>query len=479
MPGAALRGIHKRFGDTQALRGASLELAAGEVHALLGENGAGKTTLVRVLYGLVQPDAGEIEIDGRTLRLTGPRHALSLGVGLVHQHFMLVPALSVAENLLLGEPGGALLRPSRVREEARALLREHALDLDPDLPAERLGVAQQQRLEIVRALVRGARVLILDEPTAVLAPSEVDELLALLGRLRDEGRSVVLISHKLEEITRACDRVSVLRAGESVATREVAGVGVAELGRWMVGDEPPPPGSPIESTPGEPALELRGLRARGLAGIDLEVRAGEVYALAGIDGNGQVPLEQVLAGVRPVEGGTVDVRVPPLALLSGDRQRTGLVLDLTLEENLVLEAAARDRRPPVFQAGLLRPAALRAQADAAIRRFGVRAHAQSVMRTLSGGNQQKLCVARALRREPGVLVAVNPTRGLDLQATAAVRDEIRARARAGTAVLLVSTDLDEVLELGNRVGVLFRGRVLPVERTREQIGQRMLGVEGP
>ncbi len=478
MPIAALRGIEKRFGETPALRGASFVLEAGEVHALLGENGAGKTTLVRVLYGLVQPDAGEVEIGGRALRIDGPRHALSLGVGLVHQHFMLVPSLSVAENLMLGEPGSPVLSRTRVRAEARALLREYQLELDPDLPAERLGVAQQQRLEIVRALARGARVLILDEPTAVLAPSEVEELLALLGRLREEGRGVVFISHKLEEITQACDRVTVLRAGESVATISLTegGVSAAELGRLMVGEEPPPKGVPIESTPGAPALELRGLRARGLEQVDLEVRAGEVYALAGIDGNGQVPLEEVLVGVRRIDAGELDVLAPPIAVVSGDRQRTGLVLDLTLEENLVLEEAGRAPRPPVFRRGLLRPRALRAAATAAIERFQVRGRPDSALRTLSGGNQQKLCVARALRAEPGVLVAVNPTRGLDLSATAAVRDEIRAQARAGSAVLLISTDLDEVLELGNRTGVLFRGRVLPVERTRAAIGERMLGV---
>ncbi len=482
MARAVLRGIHKRFGDTQALRGASLELERGEVHALLGENGAGKTTLVRVLYGLVSPDAGEIEIDGTTLRPRGPRHALSLGVGLVHQHFMGVPALTVAENLLLGEPGGWLLSRARAREQATALLREYGLDLDPDLPAERLGVAQQQRLEIVRALSRGARILVLDEPTAVLAPSEVEDLLRLLARLRDEGRSIVLISHKLEEITRSCDRVTVLRAGETVATREVAGVDARGLARWMVGDEPPPPGAPIESEPGQVALELHGVVADGLDGIEAQVRAGEVLALAGIDGNGQAPLEEVLAGVRALDGGRVDLLVPPLSLVSGDRQRTGLVLELSLQENLVLEEAARGGvaggEAPVFARGLLRRGPLREAALHAIERFAIRAAPESRVRELSGGNQQKLCIARALRCEPRVLVAVNPTRGLDLAATAAVRDEIRARARAGAAVLVISTDLDEVLELGNRVGVLFRGRVLPVEpgqRSRERIGQLMLG----
>jgi simple sugar transport system ATP-binding protein len=426
----------------------------------------------------VRPDAGRVEIAGRAVEIRGPRHALELGIGLVHQDFMGVPALTVGENLILGDAGPPWLSRDAVNARAQATLREHGLELDPGLPAARLSVGEKQRLEIARALSRGVSLLILDEPTAVLAPSEVEELLALLARLRNEGRSIVLISHKLEEITQACDRVSVLRAGETVATRDVAGASAAELGRWMVGEEPPPAGAPIDSAPGEPALELRGLRAAGLDAVDLEVRAGEVYALAGIDGNGQAPLEEVLAGVRPIEGGRLELRKPPLSLLSGDRQRTGLVLDLSLAENLVLEEAARDPRPPVFQSGLLRPNVLRAQADAAIRRFGVHAQPGSAMRALSGGNQQKLCVARALRRDPGVLVAVNPTRGLDLSATAAVRDEIRARARAGTAVLLISTDLDEVLELGNRVGVLFRGRVLPVERSRAQIGQRMLGVEG-
>ncbi|MBW2279778.1 MAG: ATP-binding cassette domain-containing protein [Deltaproteobacteria bacterium] len=478
MARAALRGIYKRFGDTQALRGASLELEAGEIHALLGENGAGKTTLVRVLYGLVSPDAGSIEIEGATVRPRSPRHALSLGVGLVHQHFMGVPALSVAENLLLGEPGGWLLSRARAREEAGALLREYGLDLDPDLPAERLGVAQQQRLEIVRALSRGARILVLDEPTAVLAPSEVEELLALMRRLRDEGRSLVLISHKLEEITRTCDRVTVLRAGETVATRDVAGVDARGLARLMVGDEPPPPGAPIDSAPGDVALELHGLVADGLDGLELRVRAGEVLALAGIDGNGQAPLEEVLAGVRALDGGRVDLHDSPLSLVSGDRQRTGLVLDLSLEENLVLEEAARGAGGGVFEHGWLRRRALRRAAASAIDRLAIRAAPESRARGLSGGNQQKLCIARALRSEPKVLVTVNPTRGLDLAATAAVRDEIRARARAGTAVLLVSTDLDEVLELGNRIGVLFRGRVFPVEdgeRKRERIGQLMLG----
>ena len=478
MPRVALRDIRKRFGTTEALRGASLALEPGSVHALLGENGAGKTTLVRTLYGSVRPDSGEIEIDGRRVEIENPRQALALGIGMVHQHFMLVPALSVAENLLLGEPGSVWLPPMRRNAEARALLERYDLALDPDARTDTLAVAQMQRLEIARALARGANVLVLDEPTAVLAPSEVDDLLALLARLRDEGKSVVLISHKLEEITAVCDRVTVLRAGETVASQPLAGLDASQLGRLMVGDSLPPPGRPPDVEAGPLALALEGVRAPGLAGIDLEVRAGELVALAGIDGNGQGPLEELLAGVRALEAGSLRVLRPPLALLSGDRQRTGLVLDLSVEENLVLPEAASGGGPPVFAAGIVRRAALHDAARAAIERFEIKAHPEDRARSLSGGNQQKLCVARALRARPQVLVAVNPTRGLDLAATAAVREELRREVRAGTAVLLISTELDEVLELGQRISVLFRGRLLPVAKdahTRAAIGRLMLG----
>ncbi|MEX2208909.1 MAG: ABC transporter ATP-binding protein [Myxococcota bacterium] len=478
MPRVALRDIRKRFGATEALRGANLVLEPGSVHALLGENGAGKTTLVRTLYGSVRPDAGTIELDGRRVEIESPSRALALGIGMVHQHFMLVPALSVAENLLLGEPGSAWLPPRQRNAEARALLERFDLPLDPDARTDTLAVAQMQRLEIARALARGANVLVLDEPTAVLAPSEVDELLALLARLRDEGKSIVLISHKLEEITAVCDRVTVLRAGETVASQPLAGLDASQLGRLMVGDALQPPGRPPVVEPGPLALVLSDVRAAGLHGIDLGIRAGELVAIAGIDGNGQGPLEELFAGVRGLDAGSVRLLRPPLALLSGDRHRTGLVLDLSVAENLVLPEAASGGGPPVFSAGLVRSRALRDAAREAIERFEIKAQPEDPARSLSGGNQQKLCVARALRARPGVLVAVNPTRGLDLAATAAVREELRREVRAGTAVLLISTELDEVLELGMRIAVLFRGRLLPVlpgAHTREAIGQLMLG----
>jgi simple sugar transport system ATP-binding protein len=289
--------------------------------------------------------------------------------------------------------------------------------------------------------------------------------------LRAQGCTLVFISHKLEEISAICDRVTVLRAGRSVATRAVDGLDAAELGRWMVGEALPARGAPLGLEPGPVALRASQLRARGLDGIDLELRAGEISALAGIDGNGQGALEEVLAGVRMVASGALEVLRPPLALIPGDRQRTGLVLDLSLGENLLLAESARG-------SGLLRRAELDSAEAEAIERFDIRGARAAPARALSGGNQQKLCLARALRSAPGVLVAVNPTRGLDVLATAAVRDALRARARAGAAVLLVSTELDEVLELGDRIGVLFRGRILrdaEPRPTRERIGQLMLG----
>jgi simple sugar transport system ATP-binding protein len=477
----ALRDIHKRFGSTQALRGANLELEPGQIHALLGENGAGKTTLVRALYGMVRPDSGEILIDGVERQIAGPKRALELGIGLVHQHFMLVPALTVAENLALGEPLPALLPKAALHLHALETLERYDLPLDPQALAGSLGIAQRQRLEIARALSRGVKVLVLDEPTAVLAPSEVDTLLSLLVRLRDDGTAVVLISHKLEEITAVCDRVTVLRAGRTVASRAVAGLEAGELGSWMVGEALPPPGRPPETSAGAAALRLRDLRANGLNGIDLELREAEVLAIAGIDGNGQGPLEEVLAGVMPIDSGLLELLRSPLAVLSADRNRTGLVLEFSIAENLALPEAARGGTEPVFRRGFVRGQELRRAAREAIARFEIQGGETTLARALSGGNQQKLCVARALRGGPRVLVAVNPTRGLDIASSAAVREEIRQRALAGTAVLLISTDLDEVLELANRVSVLFRGRLFSVEperQTRERIGELMLGEGG-
>jgi simple sugar transport system ATP-binding protein len=479
VPHLELRDIRKSFGPTVALDGAHLALERGEIHALLGENGAGKTTLVGTLYGLVRPDRGEIRIDDQPVEIRSPAEALRHGIGLVHQHSVLAPALTVAENLALGAPSvPAWLPPARLRERAGEVLRTYALELDPDASAGSLPVAHQQRLEIVRALTRGARVLVLDEPTAVLSPSEVAPLLEMLSRLRQAGRTVVFISHKLEEVTAVCDRVTVLRKGRTAATRRVSELDPQQLGRWMVGIDLPPPGRPPECTPGAEVLRGVGLQAGMLRGVDLSLREGEILAIAGIDGNGQGSLEEVLAGVRVLEAGELEVRRSPLAVVAGDRQRSGLVLGLSAEENLILHDAARGGAPPLFERGFLRRGLLRQLVRDAFSRFDVQGQPDRPAATLSGGNQQRLLLARALRERPAVLVAVNPTRGLDVRGTAFIREELRRAAREGTAVLLISTDLDEVLELGNRISVLFRGTLADVEpqrRTRERIGELMLG----
>ena len=473
-----LRNLRKRFGSTIALDGATFEVVPGEIHALLGENGAGKTTLVRALVGLVRPDGGEIRVDGRRTEVRDPSHSLELGIGLVHQHSMLVPALTVAENLVLGEAGAPWLSPSRVSERARDVLGAHDLALEPDALVRELPVAQQQRLEIVRALSRGVRVLILDEPTAVLAPSEVEELLSLLARLRDEGRSVVFISHKLEEVTAVCDRVSVLRHGRTVATEPVVDLDPRELGRMMVGEEISPPGEPPDAPGGAIALRITGLRAGRIHDLDLGVREGEIYAITGLDGNGQASLEEVSAGLLGPEAGTFEVVQPPLRIITGDRQRQGLVLGLSAEENLILVDTVHEEGEPLFRFGLLRRSRLTEFARETMNRFEIRGRTDRLVATLSGGNQQRLLVARSLVRRPGVLVAVNPTRGVDVRSTRFIRNELRRVALLGTAVLLITTDLEKTLELGNRIGVLFRGTLRAVEpgqRTRARIGELMLG----
>lgn len=479
MPTVELCSVRKKFGEIQALAGASLEIREGEIHALLGENGAGKTTLMRVLYGLVRPDSGELMVDGSALTLRGPRDALVRGIALVPQHFMGIPALSVAENLILGEESGVWLSSSKVVARAREILTRHRLDVDASRPAQGLGVSQQQRLEVIRALERGARLLILDEPTAVLAPSEVQELFKLLRELRAHGCGVVFISHKLEEITELCDRVTVLRAGATVGTRDVAGATADELASWMLGDdasvEAPSEGP---ASAGELALSLERVHAAGLSDVSLELRGGEILGVAGIDGNGQSELEEVLAGTRALESGELCVLRQPLAVLSGNRHHTGLVLDFSVEENLLLADAVDGGSPPVFRAGWISAAERRRNAERAIARFAIRAAPDSAARALSGGNQQKLSIARALAMDPGVLAAFNPCRGLDQGAIAFVRGELLRTARSGGAVLLVSTDLDEILQLSDRILVLFRGRLvaLPAAAGSSEIGAAMLGV---
>jgi len=473
----------------------------GEVHALLGENGAGKSTLVKVLMGLVRPDAGRLALEGRFVDLARWSSAVALraGVGMVHQHSSLVPALSAVENLSFGAlERGLWFRPRAAQERVAALAARFGLDAPLDVPVESLSVGQAQRVEILRALGRGARLLVLDEPTAALAPGETRELFSAVRRLAAAGRAVIFISHKLEEIRAVADRVTVLRRGRRVATRRAGSTSGEELGRLMLGRDLAPLERPGPSLAGRrtgvPALEIQGLEAPGLReasrleGVDLRVECGEILGVAGIDGNGQRELEEVLAGVRPAREGRLWVGGRPVAFgvralrtagvahVSGERETAGLIPGMSVAENLILKGSYDDRR--YFQPGWIDRVAARRAAEAVLRRFDVRpGDPEADIATLSGGNAQKVAVARELEGEPAVLVAVNPTRGLDVGSARFVHEQLLARRGAGGAVLLVSTDLDEVLALADRRVALVAGRVVDVPEgaDRGTLGAILLG----
>ena len=500
MPLLELRGISRRFGDVTALDGVDLDVEAGEVHALLGENGAGKSTLVNVLGGLLAPDRGEVLIDGRGVELRSPRHAAALGVGMVHQHDALIDAFSVAENLALGLPTAPFAVTARHLAEVHA--RAAAASPLP-LPAAAtragaLGVGERQRVEIARALADGGRVLILDEPTAVLTPDEAEALLAAVRALAARGVAVVFITHRLAEVGRVADRVTVLRGGRVVrraARQGAVGRGAFDadaLAAAMVGAAE----VELEVAPGRAcgdglALERvvvhAGEGTRGLDGIDLAVACGEIVAVAGVDGNGQRALAAVASGERAPDAGVVRVagRAPSrhdpatfrglgVAVVPEDRRSEGLALDLSIAENVHLSVAAVGRR------GWRRLSARDVVEGARepLARFGVTTDARVRAGALSGGNQQRVVLARELRTTPVALVLVNPTRGLDLRASAFVRRELVALRDRGVAVLLISTDLDEVLEVADRIAVLCRGRIagsFPRGASRTEIGRAMAG----
>ncbi|HZT43143.1 MAG TPA: ABC transporter ATP-binding protein [Chthonomonadaceae bacterium] len=481
-PLLVMDGIVKRYGATVALNGVDFEAQAGEIHALLGENGAGKSTLMHVLSGLTRPDAGRIRLEGRPVSLPSPRAARALGIAMVHQHFTLVPAFTVAENLALDTPPparGAGLHYAPRQAAARALERAAVLGwrLDPEAIVGELSVGVQQRVEIVKALATDARLLIFDEPTAVLSGAEVAELFAVLRHLRDEGRAVILITHKLAEILAVADRVTVLRRGHKVASCPVAETDAPQLAFWMVGDAPAVPEGKESGVP-QPdrgrrtaactASDLIVLGDRGeqaVRGVSLAVRRGEIFGIGGVDGNGQTELAEALAGLRSLQAGTIaweggpflPGQSPRTGYIPQDRRRVGLALPMTVEDNLILEAVRQReyRRGP-----FLRRRRLRGLAASLIRRFDIRTPSPTLpAAALSGGNQQKIVVARALHGEPEWIVAVNPTRGLDIAATRFVHTQLlQARAR-GAAIVLISTDLDELAALSDRASILSGGHL--------------------
>ena len=494
VPVLALRGIAKRFGTVAALAGVDLDLRRSEVHAVLGENGAGKSTLMKVIYGLVTPDSGSIAVDGQAVRFASPLDARRAGIGMVHQEFALVDALTVAENLALSlsPPGEWRWRRDRVVAAATRLAEAVGLDLgDLDAPVGALPVGQRQRLEIVKALAGETRVLILDEPTAVLTPSEATLLFDVLARLRAAGTAVLFITHKLGEVMAIADRVTVMRQGRVVSCTERRAVDEAALARLMVGElSLAADGGSTSTAAAAVQLRVDGLSADGrpaLEAIELTVRGGEMVGVAGVDGNGQEELFEVLTGLRrPTRGGVAIGGVPlaagdPAAAIAAgvgcvppDRQRQGVVADMSIADNAVLNVRLLRSDGP-----LLHPAAQRRTAQAMVDAYAIKVgDLGAPVRGLSGGNMQKLIVARALATAPRVLVAANPTRGLDVAAAQAVYAALNDALARGAAVLLISTDLDEIVARAHRIAVLYRGRLsTPLERpfSIERLGLMMAG----
>jgi simple sugar transport system ATP-binding protein len=515
----AMSGVVKHFGPVQALNGVDLDLRPGEIHALLGENGAGKTTLMNVLYGMFEPDAGEVSVEGRPVRFRSPQDAIAARIGMVHQHFKLVPTLTVAENVMLGERGGPLLRKREIAEVSsrlRELAERYGLEVDPGARVWQLSVGEQQRVEVLRALYRDARVLILDEPTATLTPPETARLFPKLRALASEGAAIVFITHHLEDVIEWADRITVLRRGERVGTLSPQDSSVGELARMMVGrdvrlmrvvagegptldhapdstdGEPTLAAAGSTPTPARPTLAVTGLSAEGdrgtqaLRDVSFSVAPGEILAIAGVEGNGQPELEETLFGLRVPDSGSVSLEgadvtgsAPAermrlgLGLVPSDRYRRGLIRELSVAENLTLD---RLGATPFGSEWRLDRRAIAEHASQLIERFSIRVSGPDQLAgTLSGGNAQRLVLARTLSRDLRCLVAAQPTRGLDVGAIEFVWEQLAAARDRGVAILLISTDLDEVMSMADRCCVIYRGRLL-AHWPREQLDRDKVGL---
>ncbi len=508
-PVVELRGIRKAFGDLLANDDIDLRLRRGEVHALLGENGAGKSTLMRGLYGLVRPDAGQVLVDGRPVSITSPKDAIAAGIGMVTQHFALVAPMTVTENVMLSSVGLGPLDLAAARRQVKDAAARIGVAIDPDARVEALSIGEQQRVEILKALVHDCRVLLLDEPTAVLVPQDVDALFTTLRRLTEQGLAVLFTSHKLHEVSAICDRVTVLRRGRVVTTRDVDGAQARELAELMVGrpvtgvardavlgfetDEAPAARRDVD-VPAKTVLRVRGLTVAGTASqgrralfdVKLHVDAGEVLGVAGVSGNGQRELVDVLTGMREPVAGSVEVDgvdltgAGPQRLMDAgvgripEDRHASVVPDLSVEDNLVMEHLDEFRRGPFVDRRKVR-----AHANRLIEEYAIKAGPTDTVGSLSGGNMQKVLLARVLDREPRLVIVAQPTRGLDVGATEYVQRQLLRQRERGAGVLLVSEDLDELLALSDRLVVLSEGRVageLPVqEATPERLGLLMAG----
>jgi general nucleoside transport system ATP-binding protein len=493
-----LRGITKRFGPVVANDRVDFDLRRGEVHALLGENGAGKSTLMSILYGLYSPTEGEIYVDGEPVEIHSPSKAIELGIGMVHQHFMLVPVMTVAENIVLGaEPrsGGGMLDVREARKQVKELSERYGLAVDPDSVIEDVTVGTQQRVEILKTLYRGARILVLDEPTAVLTAQEAADLFKVLKALQEDGVAIVFISHKLGEVLEIADRVTVLRRGHKIDTVSTEGATEESLARLMVGRDVLLQVDKRSGKPGEPVLEVEELSVlddRGLEtvrGVSMEVRGGEIVALAGVDGNGQQELVDAIAGLRAPAAGRIQVMGKDItgrgvratteagvAHIAEDRQLRGLVLDFTLTENLALR---QYRQEPLSKKGFLSIRSMRRRANELLEEYDVRNRdAELPASSLSGGNQQKVCIAREIASNPHLLIAHQPTRGLDVGAIEFVHRRLVSERDSGRGLLLVSLEFEEVRSLADRILVIYEGEIVgefPPDASEEELGIAMTG----
>ena len=495
-----MREITKVFGEFVANDKINLELRKGEIHALLGENGAGKSTLMNMLAGLLEPTSGEIVVNGQVVKLDSPSKAASLGIGMVHQHFMLVEAFTVAENIILGSEltKNGVLDISRATREINELSERYGLAVDPSAKVADISVGAQQRVEILKTLYRGADILIFDEPTAVLTPSEIDELMAIMKNLVKEGKSIILITHKLDEIRAVSDRVTVIRRGKSIETVEIAGATNADLAEMMVGRSVSFKTEKQEAQPKEVILSIKDLvvnENRGVPAVknlSLDVRAGEIVGIAGIDGNGQSELIQAITGLRKIESGSVELKGQSIVGLHPrqitemsvghvpeDRHRDGLVLEMMISENIALQTYYKE---PLSKKGILNYTNIIGYAKQLMQEFDVRAASEIVPASaLSGGNQQKAIIAREVDRNPDLLIVSQPTRGLDVGAIEYIHKRLIQERDNGKAVLVVSFELDEILNVSDRIAVIHDGKiqgiVTPETTNKQELGVLMAGGE--
>ncbi|MYL33205.1 ATP-binding cassette domain-containing protein [Pontibacillus yanchengensis] len=490
--------IRKEFPGIVANDNITLQVKPGEIHALLGENGAGKSTLMNVLFGLYQPEKGEIKVKGEPVNITDPNVANQLGIGMVHQHFMLVDTFTVTENIILGmEPKkGSKVDLKKAEREVQSISERYGLRVDPTAKIQDISVGMQQRVEILKTLYRGADILIFDEPTAVLTPQEIHELIQIMRTLINEGKSIILITHKLKEIMEVCDRCTVIRKGEGIGTVNVSETTTNELASLMVGREVNFTTEKEAAHPKEDILHIRNLKVKDVRGVemvknlDLDVKAGEIVGIAGVDGNGQSELIEAIAGLRKSEAGSISLKGNDITNLSPrnvtesgvshipqDRHKFGLVLDFPIGENMVLQTYYKE---PYSKNGILNYKEIYKKAKSLIDEYDVRTPSEyTLARALSGGNQQKAIIGREMDRVPDLLIAAQPTRGLDVGAIEFIHKKLIEARDQGKAVLLLSFELDEIMNVSDRIAVMFDGHIVsnvkPEETTEQELGLLMAG----